>query len=192
MFINLPPPAQRFITANVVVFKTMTQTGARTITLTALLCVGIALSACTALGTGNGALSPGGAPVTFAWTSTHAGMSGTMRATLANGETFTGPFLEASREVGNEDEDIFSESFERGWVEFGSDLPHWDGWGAYPNDLEAQYSGSVVVNLQAADGQRMRCRFQLDMPTEGLTGGGHGTCQLNNGRSVNAVFPPPP
>jgi hypothetical protein len=190
MFINLPPPADRFITANVVVFKTMTQTGARIVTLTALLCVGIALSACTAMGTGNGSLSSSGAPVTFAWKSTHAGMSGTMWATLPSGETFTGSFLQASREVGSQDEDIFSESFDRGWVEFGTDLPHWDGWGPYPDGFEAQYSGRVVVNLQAADGQRMRCRFQLNTPTEGLTGGGQGACQLNNGRSVDAVFPP--
>jgi len=189
MFINLPPVVQRFITANVVLFKTRTQAAARGVALSALLCVGIALSACTAMGTGNGSLSPGGAPVTFAWTSSHAGMSGTMSATLPGGETYTGSFLEPSRDVSGEDQDIFSESFERSWVEFGADLPHWDGWGPDPDGFEAQYSGWVVVNLQAADGQSMRCRFQLNTPTEGLTGGGQGACRLNNGRSVNAVFP---
>jgi hypothetical protein len=40
------------------------------------------------------------------------------------------------------------------------------------------------------DGQRMRCRFQLNTPIEGMTGDGKGECQLKNGRSVDAVIPP--
>jgi hypothetical protein len=168
----------------------MTQAAARGVALSALLGAAIALTACTTVGTGSGSLSPGGAPVTFAWKSTHAGMSGTMQATLASGQIFAGPYMESVRELSGEDSDIVSEGLSRGSVDWGSDLPLWDGWTPYPDDLVTQYSQWVLVNLQAADGQRMSCRFQLNTPAAGMTGGGQGSCKLENGRSVDAVFPP--
>jgi hypothetical protein len=117
-------------------------------------------------------------------------MSGTMQATLASGQIFSGSYLEGAREVGSEGSDIVLETLGRGWDEWGGDSPHWDGWTPYPDGFMAQDSGWVVADLQAADGQRMSCRFQLNTPTEGMTGGGQGTCQLNNGGSAEAVFPP--
>jgi hypothetical protein len=36
----------------------------------------------------------------------------------------------------------------------------------------------------------MRCRFQLDKPAAGMSGGGQGQCTLTDGRMVDAVFPP--
>ena len=50
-------------------FETMTRAGARGVALTALLCTGIALSACTTMGTGSGSVSPGGEAVKFSWKS---------------------------------------------------------------------------------------------------------------------------
>jgi hypothetical protein len=162
---------------------------ARSAAFSALLCAGIALSACTTVGTGQGSLSQGGTPVEFAWTSTHAGMSGTMSATLA-GKTYSGPFQEGSSERGGDDlVDVVAENWQRGWVDWQGGPPDWDGWGPYSNTISVQYSGWVAANLQAADGQRMRCRFQLDSPTDGMTGGGDGACQLDNGESVQARFP---
>jgi hypothetical protein len=161
----------------------MTRAGARSVALSALVCVGAALSACTTMGTGSGSVSPGGAPVAFAWKSTDGGTSGTMSATLDSQQTFSGPYLEITSQVRSED---FGPMW-NGWGPYWND---WAGWGVFPEyGYARQYSGRVMANLQAADGQRMRCRFFLNTPIDGMAGGGQGKCQLTNGRSVDAVFP---
>jgi hypothetical protein len=168
-------------------FNTRAQAGVRNAALPALLCAGIALSACTSLGTGSGSVSPGGAPVTFAWKSTNGGTSGTMSAALAGGQTFLGPYLQITKEVRNEDFSPLWPGWSYGWND-------WSGWGPFGGGFEpafvTEYSGRVMANLQSTDGQRMRCRFNLTTPPDGMTGGGQGECQLGSGRSVNAVFPP--
>ena len=169
-------------------FKTMTQAGARSVALPALLCAGIALSACTSMGTGTGSVAPGGAPVTFAWKSTDDGVSGTMSATLADQQTFSGPYLQVTHQVRIQDFDLLWDGWQRGWNDWAGGL---DGWGPFPEDgFATQYSDRVMANLQSADGQRMRCSFHLNTPVDGMIGGGQGKCQLKNGRSVDAVFPP--
>ena len=165
-------------------FKTMTQAGTRSVALSALLCAGIALSACTTMGSGSGSVSPGGAPVTFAWKSTDGGITGTMSATLADQQTFSGPYLQITRQVRTQD-------FDPLWTGWGYGWNDWGGWGQFPVPAFAtQYSGRAMANLQTTDGQRMRCRFHLNKPIDGMAGGGQGECQLKNGRSVDAVFPP--
>ena len=148
--------------------------------LPALVMAGFALSGCTSVGTGTGSVSPGGAPVAFSWKSTDGGITGAMLATLENGQTFSGPFLQITQQARSED--------------FG---PMWNGWAPYWNDWPGSYwgpdfatlySGRVIANLQSANG-RMRCRFRLNTPVDGMSGGGQGQCQLDNGRSVDAVFP---
>ena len=150
--------------------------------LFAVACCAIALGACTTMGTGSGSVSPGDAPVKFAWKSTDGGIHGTMSATLADGQTFSGPYLELTKEVRGEQLEPMWTGWNGGWVD-------WGGWDMFPPFAYAtQYSGRVMANLQAADGQRMRCRFNLNVPADGMGGGGQGTCQLKSGRSVNAVF----
>lgn len=124
--------------------------------LLALLSGGIALTACTTMGTGSGSLSPGAAPVSFAWKSKDGGTTGTMSAR--------------------------SRDFDPLWTGWRH------GWDDWPG-LATIYSGRVMANLQAANGRRMRCRFYLNDPLEGMAGGGQGQCQLASGRSVDAVFP---
>ena len=52
------------------------------------------------------------------------------------------------------------------------------------------YSGRVLANLQANDGEHMRCRFDLISPSRGMAGGGEGRCQLSeSSREINAEFP---
>ena len=52
------------------------------------------------------------------------------------------------------------------------------------------YSGRVLANLRADDGERMRCRFDLISPSRGMAGGGEGRCQLSEtSREINAEFP---
>ena len=165
-------------------FKTTRRAVARSIALSAAVCAGIALSACTSMGTGSGSVTQGGEPVTFAWTSSHFGLKGTMTATLAGRQTFSGPYLEITRELRNDDLYPLNAGWPFGWAD-------WDGWSAFEEPAFAtQYSGRVMANLQAADGRRMRCRFQLSSPFDGMTGGGRGECQLDNGRTVTAMFPP--
>jgi hypothetical protein len=161
---------------------------AETVVIPALLCAGIALSACTSLGTGSGSVSPGGAPATFAWKSTDGGTTGTMSATLGSGQTFSGPYLQITKQVSNIDFDPMWSGWSYGWND-------WDGWAPYGGPYAepafvTEYSDHVIANLQSTDGQRMRCRFNLTRPVDGMTGGGQGECQLGSGRSVNAVFPP--
>jgi len=156
-------------------------------TLIAVLCAGVALGACTTIGNGTGTVSPGGEAVQFSWKSTDGGVSGTMSAALNDGQTFSGPYLQVTSTTQSQDfQPMWS-----GW-EFS-----WHGWngmgpfGPFPETTSTtHYSGRVMANLQAADGQHMRCHFQLNHPDAGMGGGGQGQCQLKSGRSVDAVFPP--
>jgi hypothetical protein len=139
------------------------------------------------MGNGTGTVSPGGGAVQFSWKSTDGGVSGTMSAALNDGQTFSGPYLQVTSTTQSQDfQPMWS-----GW-EFG-----WHGWngmgpfGPFPETTSTtHYSGRVMANLQAADGQHMRCHFQLNHPDAGMGGGGQGQCQLKSGRSVDAVFPP--
>jgi hypothetical protein len=171
-------------------FRPGTQAAHR-VALLAVLCAGVALSACTTMGTGSGSASPGGAPVTFSWKSTNGGISGTMSATLADKRTFSGRYVEGTRQARTEDADSPWTDRDRGWIDWrGASWADWDGWSPFPEDWYAtQYSGRVVANLQAVDGQRMRCNFELNTPVDGMGGGGQGKCQLENGDSLDAVFP---
>jgi hypothetical protein len=154
----------------------------RSAPLVALLCAGITLSACTTMGTGTGSVTPGNAPVKFAWKSTDGGTSGTMSATLAEGKAFSGPYLQVTSDARSVDFDPLWSGWEFGWGDWG--------FADFPQDaFTTVYSDRVMANLQASDGQRMRCRFNLNHPIDGMTGGGQGECQLQNGRSVDAVFP---
>lgn len=170
--------------------KALTQAAWRNVGPAAAVCAGIALGACTTIGIGTGSVSPDGAPVTFAWKSPDNGTSGTMYATLADGTTFSGSYLEGMREMSSDDSDVLTDALQRSWVEWGPHPPYWDGGGELQDNFAMRYSGRVAVNLQASNGQRMRCHFALDAPEEGMSGGGQGTCKLDNGHSIDAVFPP--
>ena len=153
-------------------------------TMTAILCAAIGLSACTTMGTGSGSVSPGGEAVKFSWKSTDGGISGSMSAALNDGQTFSGPYLQVTSTTRSQDFAPLWTGWEYGWGGWGS-------FGPYPDAaFTTHYSGRVMANLQAADGQHMRCHFHLNHPFEGMSGGGQGQCQLRSGRSVDAVFPP--
>jgi hypothetical protein len=152
-------------------------------TLCVLLLGAIALSACTTMGSGTGSVAPGGERVGFAWTSKDGGTTGTMSATLGDGKSFSGPYLEITHQARNEDFDPMWSGWQFGWND-------WGAWEAFPAaGYTTLYSGRVVANLQSPDAQQMRCRFQLNDPTAGMGGGGQGECQLGSGRSIDAVFP---
>ena len=147
--------------------------------LAAALCMGVALGACTTMGTGTGSTLQGDNPVSFAWKSRDGGVTGTMTATLPAGE-YSGPYLEVTHTSQN--------------LDFG---PMWAGWSPYWADWQfgfapqqtTTYTGKVVANLQGPNSQRMRCNFNLNSPLAGMGGGGQGKCQVAGGTTVDATFP---
>jgi hypothetical protein len=148
----------------------------------ALLCTAIALSACTTMGSGTGAVSPGNEPVAFSWKSTDGGISGTMSARLDTAQTFSGPYQQITS-------DVRSDGFAPMWTGWDYGWNDWQAWRFPQPAFTTLYSGRVLANLQTADGQRMRCHFNLNHPAEGMASGGQGNCQLKGGRTVDALFP---
>ncbi|MGZ5904992.1 MAG: hypothetical protein ACXWKQ_06575 [Reyranella sp.] len=141
----------------------------------------IALTACTVTGTGSGIIAPGNVPVTFAWQSKDGGSTGTMSARLPDGRAYAGPFLQVKSTARIDDISPFWVGWRPGWTDWL--------WGPPGPDFITVYSGRVIANLQGPDGQYLRCRFQLNDPASGMSGGGQGQCNLSDGRTIDAVFP---
>jgi hypothetical protein len=57
-------------------------------------------------------------------------------------------------------------------------------------DFPNHDDGKVLASLSAEDGERMRCRFRLARAASGMAGGGDGKCQLADGTTLKAAFPP--
>ena len=145
------------------------------------LCAGMVLGACTTMGTGSGTLGADNKPVSFSWKSTDGGTSGTMTATLAGGQIYSGPYLEVTSTARTDDFAPMWSGWNYGW-------PDWT-WGSPISSFQTVYSGRVMANLQATDGKHMRCHFQLNNPSSGMQGGGQGQCQVQGGGTVDAIFP---
>jgi hypothetical protein len=64
----------------------------------------------------------------------------------------------------------------------------WDDWDGPPKFV-IHYTGRVVANLGASNGEHMRCQFQLIRPSDGMVGGGRGRCWMQDGKTINATFP---
>ena len=148
--------------------------------LGAAVLMGLALGACTTLGTGIGSTESGGEPVSFAWKSTDGGVTGTMSATVGAGSVFTGPYLELTQAS------ITPQFFAPIWMGWN---PYWNDWPYGLNGSTTTYTGKAVANLQGPDSQRMRCRFDLNDPVAGMGGGGQGKCQVAGGATIDATFP---
>ena len=50
------------------------------------------------------------------------------------------------------------------------------------------YSGTVIATLLGDRGGRMRCRFRLAEPEQGMSGGGVGECEASGGGKIDATF----
>jgi hypothetical protein len=147
-----------------------------------------ALGACATTGTASGELKePTGSqePVTLSWKSDATDPDrGRIAGTLADGVHYSGKYFEVIKTV---DEDVYGPAWD-GW------RPYWPGWGT-PTNYEYGwrrfleiYTGRVIANLRSDDGKvRLRCRFTIEKPLEGLKGGGSGDCQLSNGESIKNV-----
>ena len=143
----------------------------------------------TTTGMGGGDMSVKGQqdkPVMFSWKSNDGGISGTMVATLP-AATFTGPFVQVTHETRSESLAPLWVGWTTGWSDWAYWSRPWNGPYSF-NRFERYYSGKVVANLRDAGGATMRCRFNLDDPSGGMSGGGQGECQLSGGRIVDAII----
>lgn len=126
-------------------------------------------------------------PVRMTWEGNDRSDRGTMRTTV-DGTAYSGPFFEMTPRTAYGDVAPLWDHWREGWT----DWPYRSGDDAVTPELGAdfmhRYAGKVVANLAAAGGARMRCRFDLNTPPEGMFGGGHGECQLQHGATIRASF----
>jgi hypothetical protein len=148
----------------------------------------VLLAACHHAGAGEGTLqtpaTPTGASaaegeVKFSWSSGVDPSSGKIQASLPDGSTFLGTFLQVTATAEADDVGPYYDA----WVG-----PTW-GVGSpwYEGDMDGfvtEYSGRAVANLTSPEGTRMRCKFVLKNPATGLSDGATGQCQLSTGETV--------
>ena len=147
----------------------------------------VALAAgCTTMGTGVGSTASGANPVNFSWKSSDDSVSGTMNAMLSDGKTYSGQFFQITKDTTVDSVGPLWYGWHSRWDGRGI----WGGWDAVPSpDFITHYSGRVVANLGAPSGEHMRCQFQLAHPSDGMSGGGSGQCQMPDGKTIDATFP---
>jgi len=161
----------------------------------ALMLSSLVAHGCGSAGTGTGVLvEPSGVEqrVVFDWESPGLDPTkGRISTTLPDGTTFRGRYFEITQTVQQN-------TLAPLWVGWGTYWPNWGvPWGGYGypdgsySSFTRVYSGRVVATLESPSGKRMRCRFTLAEPTQGLAGGGEGDCQLRDGTSIeDAVLGP--
>jgi hypothetical protein len=151
---------------------------------------------CVTSGAGTGTLVEPGTPesgerVVFRWDSGLDPTEGELRTQMPDGTTYRGRYFQIT-------ETVQDDNLAPLWDGWGAYWPSWDvPWGSYDypggsySTFTRIYSGRVVATLEAPDGERMRCRFTLAEPTEGLAGGAQGECELEGGGEIEyAVIGP--
>ena len=147
----------------------------------------LTVSACetTSAGTGSGNVRGTQKPVAFTWQSGDSN-TGDITATFGSGRVFKGTYFQITRETRVDRLDPLWDGWGR-----PSRRSTWRYWSADPGPgFIKTYSGRVLANLHAPDGEHMRCHFTLISPQRGMAGGGEGRCQLSESdREINAEFP---
>jgi hypothetical protein len=146
----------------------------------------LALGACSHSGAGEGTLetaattTSGGhskGAVTFHWESKANASDGSIQAKLPDGTAYNGTYLQVTSQATADDYGAYYSA----WADPVWGAPWYDG----PADaFVTRYSGKVLANLNGQDGKRMRCTFQLQEPSSGMSGGGQGDCQLSDKETV--------
>ena len=157
-----------------------------------MLGVGV-LAGCVASGTIRGRMTKAGdaaVPVTLQYRSERFQQNGTLTATLPDGETFSGRYLQISSDTDAETLDPYWGGWGVGWAGWG---PWSDDYGAWiPGEdvptFVRNYSGKVIATLIGDRGDRMRCRFRLADPENGMSSGGVGQCEVSGGAKIDAEF----
>jgi hypothetical protein len=151
----------------------------------------VAVAGCSTTTSGMGGGDLGGRrdarqPVLFDWQSGDGGLTGSLTATLP-GRTFVGPFAEITLRTPRENLAPFWAGWNEGWGDWPYGANGRDSAGASAQ-FTRYYSGKVIANLHDAQGQPMRCRFDLADALKGLRGGAHGQCQLAGEKILNATI----
>jgi hypothetical protein len=147
-----------------------------------LFILAAATVACTTTGTGVGSSASGTEAMTFHWRSSDT-RSGTMSAVSSDGTHFSGRYIQIARDTPSTSVAPLFDGWKSGWDETDWNL------GASPEFIK-EYTGRVVGSLASPSGLRMRCEFRLSYPPNGMRGGGRGRCQVSNGNTIAASFPP--
>jgi len=156
------------------------------ITLATLALVGLTACQTESAGTGSGNVRGTRKPVAFTWQSTDSSSnSGGITATFGTGRVFKGSYFQITRDTRVERLDPLWDGWSRPYSR-----NDWRYWDRDPGpEFVKTYSGRVLANLHADDGEHMRCRFTLSSPQRGMAGGGEGRCQLSeSGKEISAEF----
>lgn len=115
---------------------------------------------------------------TLSWKSDFADPSnGTIAGRMPDGTSYSGRYFQIVKQA-------VTESSAVDWDGY----PATYGWDGYGGDTTSTlYTGQVIANLQSSDGKRLKCSFTLAKPTDGLAGGGSGSCTTSDGQTINDV-----
>jgi hypothetical protein len=146
-----------------------------------LATLAIAVSGCAITSDGL-ELEPIRSGADFAWSSTD-GVTGSLTALLPDGRVFRGTYLEVTPATRMDQIEPLLEGWQahRGWR-------HWETRSAFA--FAKHYAGRIVADLEAGDGQRMRCHLRLQAPAIGMSGGAEGECEISGGAGIVARLAP--
>jgi hypothetical protein len=142
---------------------------------TNLLLLVVLAAGCTTTGTGFASLTGGTLPVNFSWKSSDR-VSGSLSATVADGTTYTGNYLQITSET-------TVDSLGSAWGPGPWAGPVWGG-----EEFATHYTGRVVADLASPNGAHLRCAFLLVHPSAGMAGGGGGLCQAPGGNVIDVTL----
>jgi len=154
----------------------------------------IPLAAGALLGCASGPLTghvtlPGQAamPLTMTWNSGPFGGSGKMSALMPDGERFSGTYTVVSPGMSRSSLDPAWTGDEPGDNQGQIDDSLW-GAGRDHFTFTKAYENKAVATLKGDRGTTMLCRFNLDVGSAGMGGGGTGECQTSKGAKITAQF----
>lgn len=136
-------------------------------------------------------------PVTMSWKS-QSSTHGHMFTTLGpGGEHFHGSYVQVTHQTRVSGIAPIVGGWGTVWAGYGAGVDPWY-WGpagaapvygaAYYSGFQTEYEGKVVATLFGNHGRSMRCRFTLNVPNQGLVGGGVGDCEVSDGSRIDAEF----
>jgi hypothetical protein len=148
---------------------------------------------CVASGTIRGRLTVPGTPpamIAMQYRSERFAQNGTIRTTLPSGEAFTGRYLQVTSDTTADTLDPYWDDWGVGWAGWGPWSDDYGPWvvGADMPTFVRNYSGKVIATLIGDRGDRMRCRFRLASPEQGMSSGGVGECEVTGGGKIAAEF----
>lgn len=156
--------------------------------------LGIALLAAAGFGCASGPVTgrvalPGQppTPLSMTWRSGLFGGSGSMSATMPDGERFSGTYQVVRAGMSRS-------SMHPAWTgdEPGENQGQIDDtfWGAGRNQLTfvRAHLNRAIATLKGDRGSTMLCRFDLAAGEAGMGGGGSGECQTSKGARITAQF----